>query len=265
MYAFVNTATPLNPVTDAYVSEIEKQYGIRFPDLLRAYYLENNGREIFPITFRIDGLYYEVGKITQLKDPKLSLEQLLQIQRRQDFPVRQMIPIADDRGGGLYYCHEVTQEIYHSYLEAEDDFLYVCRGIDQFFRILEEAYQRDPSNPYDINKETRRDKPMEEKEYLPLGSIVLLRGGAHRVMIIARGMNMKRNDETYFFDYAAVPYPDGLTNDQLIYFNKDGINKVYFHGYKDDEDDIVVTALQEYLDTHPNINRAIPSELNAQQ
>ena len=198
-----------------------------------------------------------------LKAPRLSLEKLLDQQRRQDFPVKQMIPVAEDGGGGLYYLHEVTQKVFYSHLEAEDDFLCICTGLSRFYQILEAAYQRAPETPFDINKQTRREESMEQNEYLPLGSIVVLQGGIRKVMIIARGMNVKRDGETYFVDYGGVLYPEGLTGDQMVYFNKEGISKVYFHGYRDDDDDIVMNALNEYLDAHPNINRANPALWNA--
>ena len=101
---------------------------------------------------------------------------------------------------------------------------------------------------------------MEKIDFLPLGSIVLLKGGIRKVMIIARGLNVTRDDNVYFFDYGGVLYPDGLTGDQMVYFDHDGIVKVYFHGYADDENDVVVTALNEYLDNHPDINRADPDK-----
>ena len=103
---------------------------------------------------------------------------------------------------------------------------------------------------------------MAEINFLPLGSIVLLQGGSRKVMIIARGMNVKRGDETYFFDYAGVLYPEGLTSDQVAYFNQDGIVKVYFHGYVDDEEDVAQTTLNEYVKNHPNVNRADPATWN---
>ena len=103
---------------------------------------------------------------------------------------------------------------------------------------------------------------MTQNDFLPLGSIVLLQGGTRKVMIIARGMNVKRGDDVFFFDYGGVIYPEGLTGDQMVYFNRDGIIKVYFHGYSDDEDDVVLTALKAYLDNNPNLNRANPASWN---
>ena len=103
---------------------------------------------------------------------------------------------------------------------------------------------------------------MAKVDFLPLGSVVLLKGGTRKILIIARGLNVKRNDETFFFDYGGVLYPDGLVGDQMVYFDHDGIVKVYFHGYTDDEDDGMLTVLNEYLESHPDIHRADPTKWN---
>ena len=104
---------------------------------------------------------------------------------------------------------------------------------------------------------------MAQSEFLPLGTIVQLQGATRRIMIIARGMNVKKDEETFFFDYGGVPYPEGLTGDQMVYFDHGGIAKVYFHGYADDANDAMVTALQNYVAEHPDLKRADPAKWNA--
>lgn len=91
--------------------------------------------------------------------------------------------------------------------------------------------------------------------WLPLGSIVLIKGGLQKLMIIARALNVKNGGKEYFFDYGAVPYPQGLVNDQMAYFNHDGIAQVIHEGYRCPEDDNMVRIIRDYLDTHPNILR----------
>ena len=46
----------------------------------------------------------------------------------------------------------------------------------------------------------------------------------------------------------------------MVYFNEDGIIKVYFHGFADSGDDAMQTALNNYLNDHPNINWGIPEQ-----
>ena len=66
---------------------------------------------------------------------------------------------------------------------------------------------------------------MEKVNYLPLGSIVLMDGGIQKILITSRGLVVAHNDEQVFFDYAGVPYPQGLISDDLLYFNHENIAK----------------------------------------
>lgn len=97
-------------------------------------------------------------------------------------------------------------------------------------------------------------------EILPLGSIVFLKGGTKKVMIIARTLNLNHNGQKALFDYAAVPYPEGLTGDQLAYFNADKVSKIIFEGYHDVEDENMVETIQEYLEAHPDLPRIDPAD-----
>lgn len=102
---------------------------------------------------------------------------------------------------------------------------------------------------------------MEKINYYPLGSIVLLDGGIQKLMITSRGL-IVNNDEggEVFYDYAGVPYPEGLITDTLVYFNHEGVVKVVFEGYHDDDDKIVVDNINRYLESHPNMKRLSEAE-----
>ncbi len=96
---------------------------------------------------------------------------------------------------------------------------------------------------------------MEKVNFLPLGSVVLLSGGIRKVMVIARGIRAKEGDDAVFYDYAGVIYPNGLTTDQVAYFNHDAIEKVYHEGFRDAEDENMVRGLNKYLTEHPELKR----------
>ena len=74
-------------------------------------------------------------------------------------------------------------------------------------------------------------------DYLPLGSIVLLKNGVQKVLVISRAINVRNGENDFFFDYGGVAYPEGLIGDQMVYFNADKINKVVFKGYSDIDDE----------------------------
>ena len=87
------------------------------------------------------------------------------------------------------------------------------------------------------------------KELLPIGSVVLLKGGKKRVMICGR-IQTKIDDDT-LYDYSACYYPEGIINPrELFLFNIEDIDMVYFVGMQDVEEfkfrDLINQKLKEY-------------------
>lgn len=94
---------------------------------------------------------------------------------------------------------------------------------------------------------------MEYAEYIPLGSVVRLKGGLQKLLIIARALNVRKDEKEYFFDYGAVTYPEGLTGDQMVYFNHEQLEKIVFEGFRDEDDEVIVRNIHEYIISHPNL------------
>ncbi len=101
------------------------------------------------------------------------------------------------------------------------------------------------------------------EKYMALGSVVLLEGGTQKLLLIARALHVKNGAKTFFFDYGAVPYPQGLIGDQMIYFNSKDISKVIFEGYSEVEDENLVEGINRYLETHPDIVRGSAEAWNS--
>ena len=52
-----------------------------------------------------------------------------------------------------------------------------------------------------------------------IGSIVYLKEGFQKLMIINRGLIVEIEGQKYLFDYSACKYPVGVVEDQIYYFN----------------------------------------------
>lgn len=93
---------------------------------------------------------------------------------------------------------------------------------------------------------------MERVDYLPLGSLVVVKGGYRKTMIISRGLLVDINNEKVFFEYAGCLYPEGLNGDKVMYFNHDDIAKVAFEGYNDEENKCFVNNINDTVEkTNP--------------
>ncbi len=99
---------------------------------------------------------------------------------------------------------------------------------------------------------------MEERKYLPIGTIVLLNGGSKKIMIT--GFCVIPNDNTHkLYDYSGCLYPEGVINsNEVCLFNHEQINKIIFKGYCNKEEETFKEELnkevsQIQLDTDHNI------------
>lgn len=261
-YDFVSIPAPDGmKVDDAYLNSIEQEYGFRFPEVLKEYYIKHNGSVIVPAYLTQGEDSFCVSRFIPLKGSGYNLEKRLEQYREEQTIPGYLIPLADNNGDMDFFWDSRNEDIYRTYLD-DTGFTLVCRGLDRFFEILNNAYWRDEDSPYDITEMTRRDLKMAKTEYYPLGSVVLLKEGVRKVLIIGRGLNVKKDKETYFFDYGGVLYPEGLTGDEMVYFNHDAVTKVYFYGYQDDDNDIMVENINSYVTGHPDLLRADPDKWN---
>lgn len=102
---------------------------------------------------------------------------------------------------------------------------------------------------------------MEKIEYLPLGSIVLLEGGIKKLVIVSRGVAVNIKEGIKFFDYGGAQYPEGIIGDQIAYFNHEGISKVIFKGYSDEDDKVIVENINKYAEKS-RLEKGDPYEIN---
>ncbi len=70
---------------------------------------------------------------------------------------------------------------------------------------------------------------------LPIGSVVLLKGGNKRVMICGR--IQARAGEKKVYDYSACWFPEGIMNPkEMFFFDHDAIQTLFFIGLQDEEE-----------------------------
>ncbi|MBQ3435627.1 MAG: DUF4176 domain-containing protein [Bacilli bacterium] len=76
-----------------------------------------------------------------------------------------------------------------------------------------------------------------KERFLPIGTIVLLKGAKRNVMITSYCVFPKQKEEgADMFDYGGCPYPAGIIDsDIVIVFNHDEIEKVLYNGYDSEE------------------------------
>lgn len=75
---------------------------------------------------------------------------------------------------------------------------------------------------------------MKEK-YLPIGTVVRLKNGTKRMMIIGFMATISA-DDSKVYDYIGCLYPEGfLSVDNMLLFQHEQIEQIYNEAYQDDE------------------------------
>lgn len=89
-------------------------------------------------------------------------------------------------------------------------------------------------------------KESDVQMILPLGTVVTMKEGSKRVMLIGRFQQDVTTDKVY--DYTAVLYPEGILGmDDLFLFDKEDIGHVYFMGYQCHEETLFKQYILEQL------------------
>lgn len=87
---------------------------------------------------------------------------------------------------------------------------------------------------------------MREK-YLPIGSVVMLKGGEKKVMIVSYLIFSTGKSKTKtMYDYGGCVYPEGIIDSRVgVGFNHSDIAEILHVGYEDDEEKEMSKLLKE--------------------
>lgn len=89
------------------------------------------------------------------------------------------------------------------------------------------------------------------EKLLPIGSVVILKGGKKKIVII--GIKQTDIATNTLYDYLTIPYPEGFLNSECMFFaNHDAIESVIFRGYEDDERNDFMKRLSDYYKNEQN-------------
>lgn len=92
---------------------------------------------------------------------------------------------------------------------------------------------------------------MREK-FLPIGSVVLLKGGTKKAMITGF-CSIAEEDKTKVYDYSGCVYPEGyLNSNQICLFDHNQIEEIFFIGYEDEEEKDFKKELAEIVIQYNN-------------
>lgn len=95
---------------------------------------------------------------------------------------------------------------------------------------------------------------MEIKNLLPIGSVVLLKGGQKKLMICGI-KQVDSDDDDKEYDYLGIFYPEGHIGSKFQYlFDHEKIEKIFFRGYEDEERSEFLSKLETVYKNRINTN-----------
>lgn len=88
----------------------------------------------------------------------------------------------------------------------------------------------------------------ENKMILPIGSVIITKEGNIPLMVVSRGTLFEEEGKVGYFDYSAVPYPQGVTDDETYaFFNHEDIEDVIYFGYINSDEQIFAENYHEMI------------------
>lgn len=116
--------------------------------------------------------------------------------------------------------------------------------------VVAETINQEPTESQDVSVN------VEDLDFLPVGSVVRCKGSKQNVVIVARALLANdKNDQTVYFDYGAFYYPQGLVNQNVLYFQRDAIEEVVFVGYINDSEKQIVQQLLQFEEKNKDVPR----------
>jgi len=71
---------------------------------------------------------------------------------------------------------------------------------------------------------------------LSIGSVVRLKQGERKLMVLNRFPLSNQNGIVGYFDYSGCLYPEGHISQDVFFFNSEDIDEVFFEGYIDENE-----------------------------
>lgn len=91
-----------------------------------------------------------------------------------------------------------------------------------------------------------------KEKYLPIGTVVLLKGATKRVMITGFA-SISPDTGKRIFDYSGCSYPEGFFDyNQVCVFDHNQIDKIFFMGFVDNEELTFKEALKSKIEKLQN-------------
>lgn len=149
MFTFIESEELDKNIDNEYINELESKMNIKFPQILRKYYLKHNFSKEKKCTFKIDGIdvYFVLDYIMPLKYGNTSVEKEYKYVLDNEYIPNNYIPFAVDMNSDNYYWDSENSKVYYISHENVENPILVCNNVDEFFEILNKSCNEEITIP----------------------------------------------------------------------------------------------------------------------
>jgi len=171
MFKFIAKECSDKNVTNDYINKVEKELNIKFPKVLREFYLKYNFSQQKECTFKIDGIddYFILDTIIPLKYGTIPLEKEYKWVLENEYISNEHIPLAVDMDGDYYYWHSQNGKVYYISHENVENPILVSKSVDEFFGILNDSSEKEiivPNYNFKVPKKTLKKQSIIKNKKL---------------------------------------------------------------------------------------------------
>ena len=118
MFDFIEQKNDQNLVSDEYIKNVEDKLNIKFPDVLKEYYLQYSGSFMKLCFFEMYGMTFEVLSICNLKIGAMPAEKYFDSNVKKDWIPRECYPLTESYDNFYFwntqddkiYCYKIDEE-----------------------------------------------------------------------------------------------------------------------------------------------------------
>ena len=138
-YKFIKF-TFVSDLEESYINDVQKKYGITFPQILKEYYKKYNESVLYNCIINVEGKQISINKIISLKYGNHCLEKVIEHQKNERIPSK-YVPFARNVENEHFYWDTTDGHIYvdaNSHCDIKEP-IKICDSIDELFKLMEDS------------------------------------------------------------------------------------------------------------------------------
>lgn len=108
-------------IEESDLRELEDQYGFRFPDVIRQFYLQYNGGRLERRHYVVQDDTCVLNHLYSIKYGVATLNMKMELNYVDEWWPKELIPFGYDGGGNSFCFHKTSGKIYYVYEDTYDD------------------------------------------------------------------------------------------------------------------------------------------------